>query len=395
MMLHFSNLAKLKTKRIIFEEIYVAADPSTLEELKELSARRRAIEESINETSVTAKAIAREMAAGLTSRLEQDLRKLELYLPLLENLVFHVASSGDGGPGVELKISWSSAFSPFTLLNLGGCKFFHNDELCFELGMALFLYGAILRERAQEVLSTGDLVQSSTLYRKAAGVYHHLFQRVLPRMKSAVGQERPPPEATPSLSYVMSLICLAEAQGAALRKAVENGTSVGLLSKLDYGIKELLVQANSILNSSNGKSKIISTKLEEFIYFSRSLHELRSKRYLADSLKNDHIGLAIGVLRGALENIKGRTPREESWQLVFKQETKTVGEMLRKLEHENSFVFHERVPVDVDLLPSSESKKIVTEIPYNPRRSETKLVLRFENKISSLAKPHFRISRTM
>ncbi|KAI3876233.1 hypothetical protein MKW92_014363 [Papaver armeniacum] len=396
MMLHFSDPAKLKTKRIIFEEIYGAGDPSTLMELKELSAKRRAIEESINETSVTAKATAREIAGGLTSRPEQDLLKLELYLPLLENLVFHATSSGSGGSGVELKISWSSALGPNRLS--GGCKFFHND-VCFELGMALSLYGAILRERAQEALLRGDLAQSGNLYRKAAGVYHHLFQQVLPSLKPAVGQERPPPETNPSLSNVMNFICLAEAQGAALRKAVEKGMSVALLSKLDCGIKELLDQAYSILNSFNGKCKIISAKLEEFICFSRSLHELRSKRYLADSLKNGlkkgDVGLAIGLLRPALENIKGKTPKEKSWQLVFKQEIKIVDEMLKKLEQENSFVFHEKVPIGVDQLPSPESRIIVAEEAYVPNRSETKLVLRFENKISSLSKPRLSKSQTM
>ncbi|XP_026407829.1 BRO1 domain-containing protein BROX-like, partial [Papaver somniferum] len=169
----------------------------------------------------------------------------------------------------------------------------------------------------------------------------------------------------------MNLICLAEAQGAALRKAVEKGMSVGLLSKLDCGIKELLDQAYSILNSFNGKCEIISAKLEEFICFSRSLHELRSKRYLADSMKNGlkkgNVGLAIGVLRIALENIKGKTPKKESWQLVFKKEIKIVHEILRKLEQENGFVYHERVPIDVDQFPSPESRIIVKAAPYDPK----------------------------
>ena len=36
-----------------------------------------------------------------------------------------------------------------------GPKFFQIDSLRFELGMALFLYGAFLQERALEVLPTG------------------------------------------------------------------------------------------------------------------------------------------------------------------------------------------------------------------------------------------------
>ena len=55
----------------MFEDKYAACDSATLEQLKELSARRRAIEESINETSFITEAIAREMSGGLVSRIEQ------------------------------------------------------------------------------------------------------------------------------------------------------------------------------------------------------------------------------------------------------------------------------------------------------------------------------------
>lgn len=55
----------------MFEDVYVACDSATLEQLKELSSRRRAIEESINESSFITEAIAREMSGGLVSRLEQ------------------------------------------------------------------------------------------------------------------------------------------------------------------------------------------------------------------------------------------------------------------------------------------------------------------------------------
>lgn len=55
----------------MFEDVYVAHDSATLEQLKELSSRRRAIEESINESSSITEAIAREMSGGLVSRCEQ------------------------------------------------------------------------------------------------------------------------------------------------------------------------------------------------------------------------------------------------------------------------------------------------------------------------------------
>lgn len=55
----------------MFEDVYAAHDSATLEYLKELSSRRKAIEESINESSFITEAIAREMAGGSESRYEQ------------------------------------------------------------------------------------------------------------------------------------------------------------------------------------------------------------------------------------------------------------------------------------------------------------------------------------
>lgn len=71
MMLHFRDPVKLKTKKIVFEDVYVARDSGTLEQLKELSSKRRAIEESINESSNITEAIAIEISGGLTSPFQQ------------------------------------------------------------------------------------------------------------------------------------------------------------------------------------------------------------------------------------------------------------------------------------------------------------------------------------
>lgn len=56
-----------------------------------------------------------------------------------------------------------------------------------------------------------DLVQSATIFRKAAGVYQYLAHDVIPSLRSASNVERPP-ESTSTVCSVMSLICLAEAQ---------------------------------------------------------------------------------------------------------------------------------------------------------------------------------------
>ena len=81
---------------------------------------------------------------------------MELYFPVLENLVMSVESVGDKYQILQwttnLKIQWTSALNPSSSFTLVGLKFFRIDNLRFELGMALLLYVALLRERGLELL---------------------------------------------------------------------------------------------------------------------------------------------------------------------------------------------------------------------------------------------------
>ncbi|KAJ7954066.1 BRO1 domain-containing protein [Quillaja saponaria] len=379
MMLHFSGLAKLKTKKIVFEDIYAACDSATLEQLKELSSKRRVIEETINESSFITEAIAREMSGGLTSRHQQDLYKLEQYLPLLENLFFYTEEISGNYQIVQwtssLKIRWTSTLNASSFFNIRGPKYFQIDNLLFELGMTLFLYGAILRERALEVLP--DLVQSATFFREAAGVYDHLAREILPHLQPMLPPERPP-EALSSLSAAMSLICLADAQAVTTRKAEEKGTSPSLLAKLHRGVAQFLEEASGVLYTATRECKDISSRILEFVLSCKSLHELRSQKYLAESLKvSGQVGVAVGVLHSALFDVKKKIPGEESWKSVFHKETDSVSEICRKFEHENDFVWHEKIPSG-DNLPSPQGNRIVSLTPYNPKRWVRQLAFKIE-----------------
>lgn len=68
-------------------------------------------------------------------------------------------------------------------------------------------------------------------------------------------------------------------------------------------------------------------------------------------------------------------PGEESWRSVFKQEIDEVSALLRKYEHENDFVWREKIPLH-DELPIPEGKKIVNYIAYHPQRWERALVFK-------------------
>lgn len=114
--------------------------------------------------------------------------------------------------------------------------------------------------------------------------------------------------------------------------------------------------------------------MQEFISSCKALHELRSYKYLAECLKTDgQIGVALGVLRHALITAqKNKPPGKETWRLVLKQEVDSMAELMQKFEHENNFVWNDKIPTHHDL-PLPEGKKIVNLIPYNRQRSESSL----------------------
>ncbi|OAY47339.1 hypothetical protein MANES_06G071400v8 [Manihot esculenta] len=402
MMLQYRDLAKLKTKKIVFEDVIAVRDSVSLEHLKELSSKRRVIEDSINQTSFITEAIAREMSGGSTSRCEQERLRLENYLPLLENFISHADIVSNNSQMIrwtsQLKIQWSSVLSSSSFFNLTGPKFFQIDNLRFELGMALFLYGAVLRERALEFLPS-DLKQSAFIYREAAGVFHYLAHEVLPSLHSAISAERPP-EATSSVTSAISLICLAEAQAVYIRKAEETGnTGFGVLAKLHLGVAELLSEAVGALNSGIGEYKAISSRFlkfcfqifkistpciffffqnihKEFISSCKALHELRGHTYFSKGLKHDdQIGIAIGVLRDALSNVKRKMPGDDSWKTFFRKEIEHSADTLQKFEHENEFVWHEKIPSG-DELPLLQGNEIVKIEPYRPKKWERELAFK-------------------
>ncbi|CAA0808983.1 Endosomal targeting BRO1-like domain-containing protein [Striga hermonthica] len=268
----------------------------------------------------------------------------------------------------SLKIRWTSVLTSSSIFHIKGSKFHQVNDINFELGMSLFLYGAVLRERAFEVLSSDlDLVQSATLFRTAAGVYDYIAKEVhifVTRAEDRI------PEAMPNISSIMSLICLADAQAVTTRKSEENGNSGKLLAKLHYGITEFLSEAIKLLQATTKDCKDISSRLMDYMMTCKSLHKLKSYKHIAENLKNEgKFGLAIGILQREISNEKKVAIKDESWRSLHKQVVNELSVVLRKYEHENEFVWHEKVPGKYEI-PRAEGVKLVSAIPYQPQKLE-------------------------
>lgn len=113
--------------------------------------------------------------------------------------------------------------------------------------------------------------------------------------------------------------------------------------------------------------------VQEFVSCCRALHELRSQKYMAESLKTGgQVGVSVGVLRRALVDAKKKMPGKDAWKSIFKKELDDVAELLRKFEHENTFIWNEKVPSGNEL-PTPVGNRIVSVIPYHPKRWEREL----------------------
>jgi len=113
----------------------------------------------------------------------QDLQKIERYLPLLENLVTCVeGKKNDGNVSEwtsELAIRWTSPLSGLRGRGLKGPRYFQVDDMRFELAMTLNLYGALLRERALEVVCSCTSYNSMTALVCMVSPISRGFQRSL------------------------------------------------------------------------------------------------------------------------------------------------------------------------------------------------------------------------
>lgn len=115
---------------------------------------------------------------------------------------------------------------------------------------------------------------------------------------------------------------------------------------------------------------------QEFMFSNKTLHELRSQKYHAEGIKAaGQVGVAIGILREELIKAKKQMPGEESHKSVFRSELDTVTSLLRKFEHENEFVWLEKIPSG-DELPVPQGNRIVNVIPYQPKRWERVLAFK-------------------
>ena len=208
----------------------------------------------------------------------------------------------------------------------------------------------------------------ATTLRRAAGVYKHAAEKVLPSLVPELDAERPN-ELLPSMADCMYRVCLAEAQAATARRAEERGTGGDLIAKLHLGAHDLYKRADKILNENIRDFNRISRKLQAYILLGASVHRARAYRCAAEeAFAASDIGEAIACCDAANKHLaRGRDAAGESdrWRAAALEESEALMNLRNKYVTENEVVYFERVPErPAKKLP--EGKVIVSEIEHVP-----------------------------
>lgn len=204
-------------------------------------------------------------------------------------------ADGDGGGGRQpFETEWTSPLSG------RAARFIALRGAAKEQAMALFLYGALLRQLGHQDLDdlmqggaggghgeqqttaaaaakaktseggggaggaddarpasaapAGPLADAAYNLRRAAGVFRRLADRTLPAIFLALGTRDRPLEITPPCAEALCSVCLAEAQQLAAFRAEGRGSPPGLRASLHLGASDLYSRASKALREGQANA---------------------------------------------------------------------------------------------------------------------------------------------
>ena len=207
----------------------------------------------------------------------------------------------------------------------------------------------------------------ATRLRAAAGLYKHCAETVLPPLHASLPGERPN-ELLASMAETMRLVCLAEAQAAAARRAPRSAARRRLIVKLHLGAHDLYARADKCLNDHVSDFNRISRKLQACILLGICAHRARAYRCAAEE------AFAAGGRRRSPSRCAAAAPRASggaarrrararAWRLAMDEETEALASARNVYAKENEVVYFEKVP-EKPAWRVPEGKVIVAEIAY-------------------------------
>lgn len=306
---------------------------------------------------------------------------------------------------------------------LGGraAKFLALRGAAKEQAMALFLYGALLRQLGHQALDDGlgigggaggaagggtsggggggggaataateadaaPLAEAAHHLRRAAGVFRRLADRTLPAIFLALGARDRPLEITPPAADCMARVCLAEAQALTAFRAEARGSPPALCCSLHLAARDLYSGASRALRDGLASSGATSSaggaggggehaafarpgdRLSRFLALAQALSSARALRCAAQDLAAKfEAGAAERCCDEAARELgaaKGAADADPAWRELVKEEAARLErDVAAGIRKDRLFVTVQPVPRDLPALP--EAKVLVTELAFN------------------------------
>lgn len=296
-------------------------------------------------------------------------RAFERYVRVASEAGAALEAGPSGGSGPR----WNSS------LEHGGPRARAYDSLGLAGERALGMFGlaschrrACMREieaaeMSDEGLGEEAATRAAASARRAAGVFAYLSSTALPPLRESLGAERAN-ELTASMSEVMALMSLGDAQGVAARRAGERGAGWNLRARLHVAASDFYRDADSILRNSRSDWNGVDILVLASVLFARCVHEAEAYLCHAEALREaDKCGEAIAACAraaDALNTCEKASFESPAWtryhiDLIARQRA-----LASRLAKENEVVFFQTVPKSGVTLP--EPAVVATAIDYNP-----------------------------
>ena len=286
--------------------------------------------------------------------------------------------------------SWSSPIS-----SLPTSSHFSLPTLLLDQAMTLCYYAAALQEQAYAIMQSAKdaaITPSSTastapietlldrskslksphlaavaILRKAAGVYAHIRDVILPVAMPDIPKKGAPWELSPQILGVLESIALAQAQGVAASRAEAKGASPVAVGAVHRGCVELYEVA-SVGIKELPSSKVVSERLRRWLALSAELHVSKAlKAQAAVCREEQKLGVASACLRDALARMQrcvavAEKSKDSEWHGPLKEELHDLECMFEVFEKERTVAYMQGVAGGVP--PPLAGKIVVTAAEY-------------------------------
>jgi len=242
-----------------------------------------------------------------------------------------------------------------------------------ERAFALFgLAGCHRRACARAMREGDDVASAATSARIAAGVFAYLANEVLPPLRPTLETFRAN-ELTVSMSEVMRLVSLGDAQGRAARRAREKNSGWNLVARLHVAARNFYRDADAVIQRSRCDWNGVDIALLASVVLGKSSHEAEAYLALAEAFRaRDECGQAVAACARAgeaLDNCAQASKERPAWDAYHREIVARHREMATKTRKENDVVFFQKVPPTVAPLP--EPAVVATAIAYEPKEPST------------------------